>query len=104
MKLSERMKWIFAILFLLCGVSSFFLDKHNSDPATAHILAGIASLFLSGFTLCLAWSALETDEIKLQHFQYRRRSQPRRFMATIALILIAGCGTLVTSFWFLFFK
>ena len=95
------MKWIFAILFLLCGVPLFFLDKHNSDPTAA---AGIASLFLSGFTLCLAWSALETDEIKLQHFKYSRRSQPRRFMATIALILVAGCGTLVTSFWFLFFK
>ena len=104
MKLSERLKWIFAILFLLCGVPLFFLDKENPNPVAAHILAGMASLSLGGFALCLVWNALETGEIKLQHFHYSRRSQPRRFTATVALILIAGCSTLITAFWFLFFK
>ena len=104
MKLSERMMWIFAILVLLCGLPLFFLDKESPDPAAGHALAGMAALFLGAFGLCLAWNALETGEINVQHFHYSRSGQPRRFMATVALILFAGCGALISAFWFLFFK
>ncbi len=86
MRLSDRLKWAFAILFLLCGISLLFLDKENPDPAAGYVLAGMATLSLSGFGRCLAWNALETGEIKLQHFHYSRRRQPRRFAATVILI------------------
>ncbi len=104
MKLSGRLTWIFAILFLLAGAPLLFLDRENPDPTVAPAMAGMASMFLGGFALCLAWNALERGEINVQHFHYNRKSQPRRFMATVTLILLAGCGTIISSIWFLFFK
>lgn len=104
MRLSERLKWIFAGLFLLCGVPLLFLDQENPDPTAAHALAGSAVLFLGGFALCLAWNAWETGVINIQHFNFSRAGQPRRFTATVAVILLAGCSTITTAFWFFFFK
>lgn len=104
MRLSERLTWIFAALFVTCGVPLLFLDSENPDPSVVYVLAGMATLFLGGFGLCLAWSAWEAGRINLQHFNYSRAGQPRRFAATIIVILLAGCGTLTTAVWFLFFK
>lgn len=104
MNLSARLQWIFAVLVLLCGMPLLFLDKEGPNAAHGYLLAGMATLFLGAFGLCLAWNSLETGEIKIQHFRYNRSSQPRRFMATVALILISACGTLITAVWFLFFK
>lgn len=92
------------MLFVLCGVPLWFLDAGDPDPSAASMLPGLAALFLGGFGLCLAWSSWETGTIDLLHFNYSRARQPRRFVAVIALILVAACGTLVTAFWFLFFK
>lgn len=104
MSVADRLKWTFAILFILCGVPLWFLDAGDPDPSAAAMLPGLAALFLGGFGLCLAWSSWETGTIDLLHFNYSRARQPRRFVAVIALILVAACGTLVTAFWFLFFK
>lgn len=104
MRLSERLKWIFAILFVLCGIPILFVDIDAPDSSAGHLLAGIAALLLGGFGLCLAWSAWETGTIRLQHFNYSGAGQPRRFMGTVLLILAAGCGTLAAAVWFLFFK
>lgn len=104
MKVSRTLQWIFAALFLLCGIPLLFLDRDNPDPAAAQLLAGTAALFLGGFGVCLAWSAWEVGAIKLQHVNYTRAGEPRRFMATVAMIFLAGCGTLASAVWFFFFK
>lgn len=96
--------WLFAILFVLCGVPLLFLDRKDPDPTAAHALAGTAVLFLGAFALCLAWSAWEKGVLDIQHFHYTRAGQPRRFAATVGLILLAGCGAIVTAIWFFFFK
>lgn len=104
MRLSDRLKWLFAVLFLLGGLPLLFLDKDNPDPGLAHVLAGTATLCLGAFAVCLVWSAWQTGAINLQHFNYSRAGQPRRFLATLAVILLAGGGTIITAFWFFFFK
>jgi hypothetical protein len=103
-RLSERLLWAFAILFLLCGVPLLFLDREAPDPVFGNTLAGMAALFLGGFEVCLAWNALDTGEIKLQHFRCSRAAQPRCFAAAVVVILAAGLATLFTAVWFFFLK
>lgn len=104
MSAADRLKWIFATLFLLCGAPLLYLGTGNPDPSGKPLLPGLAALFLGGFGLCLAWSSWETGTIDLLHFNYSRAMQPRRFVVVIALVLVAACGTLVTAVWYLFFK
>lgn len=104
MRLSERLTWLFAALFVLCGAPLLFFDAEGPDASTPRVLAGVAALFLGGFGLCLAWSAWESGAIRLQHVNYSLAGQPRRFIATVMLILAAGCGTLAAALWVLLFK
>jgi hypothetical protein len=103
MTLAEGLMWVFAGLFLLSGLPLLFFDRDHPGPA-GQLLAGTATLSLGLFGICLAWSAWQSGVINLQHFNYSRAGQPRRFMATLAVILLAGCGTIVAAFWYLFFK
>lgn len=102
MRTSERLKWIFAALFVLCGLLLPFIDK--GDRKAGLLLPGLAALCLAGFALSLAYDAWETGAIKLPEFDYTREGQPRRFVATLVMIVAAGIGTLITALWFLFFK
>lgn len=102
MKTSERFQWIFAAAFLLCGLPLVFIDK--SDVETGQFWAGLAVLFLALFAFCLAHTSWQTGDFKIQHFTYNRKDHPRRFMATLLMIVAAACGTLITALWFLFFK
>lgn len=104
MRPSERLTWTFAILFVLCGVPLLFFDMDTQDPRAARALVGMATVFLGGFGVCLAWDAWQTGTVNLQHFRYSRARQPRRFAAAVLLILAAGCGTLAAAVWFLLFK
>jgi len=104
MRLSERLQWTFATLFVLGGVALLLLGGEKADPAIARLIAGVATLFLGGFALCLAWNAWETGAVNVQHFRYSRASEPLRFAATVVMILLAGCVTIVAACWFLFLK
>lgn len=102
--MSERLKWIFAALFLACGAALLFLEARKPDPWAERLLAGAATLSLGAFVLCLAWNAWETGAVKLQQYSCTRGAQPLQFAAVLALVLAAGIGTLTTAVWFLFFK
>lgn len=104
MSMSERLKWTFAVLFVLCGLPLLFMDQDHPDPAAANLWGGTAALFLGGFVVCLAWSAWETGVIRLQHINYSRAAQPRRFMAAFCVLVLAGCVTITAGFWLLFVK
>lgn len=104
MRPSERLTWLFAALFVLCGAALLFFDTESPDASAPQALAGVAALFLGGFGLCLAWSAWESRAIRLQHVNYSLAGQPRRFIATVMLIVAAGCGTLAAALWVLLFK
>lgn len=103
MRLSNRLLWIFAALFLLCGLPLLFLDSENPDSASKAV-AGMAALSLGGFALSLAWNACESGGLQMLHFGYQRATQPRRFFATVAVLILAGCATVVAGIRFLLFQ
>ena len=102
MKTSERLKWIFAALLVLCSIPLLFIDRSNREAG--QLWAGFAALCLAGFAFSLSYSAWKTGAIGLRDFDYTRAGQPRRFMATMFMILSAGAGTLITAIWVFFFK
>ncbi|HSH43723.1 MAG TPA: hypothetical protein VK973_16500 [Arenicellales bacterium] len=104
MRLSESLKWIFALLFLSCGLPLLWLDTGGTQGSAASLLAGIACLSLGGFCFALAWEAWRRGAINLQNFRYTRAAQPGRFLTMVLLVLIAGCGTVAAAVWLLLFK
>jgi hypothetical protein len=96
----RHLTWIFVGLFLLFGVLILLTD----DDAWRRTWAGLSALALGGFALSMVRDALATGRIRLQHSLIRRASRPRLFWAAVVLVAAAGCATLGTGIWALFFK
>lgn len=93
MKLHEFLHWIFAGLFVVIGVMMLVLGKDENSRQWA----GTAALCLGGFSLSLMWNAWVTGVINLRDFHYRRASEPKRFYATLLMLLVTGIVVVVTS-------
>jgi hypothetical protein len=98
--LLRRLTWIFGGLFLLFGLPLVLSDSVDWQ----RFWAGLSTLCLAGFGLCLAGDALVTGQIRLQHSVIRRADRPWLFWAAVLLVAAAGIGVLITGLWFLFFK
>ena len=92
-KLHERLPWLFVALVLLLGLPLFLVE----DRELARRWAGLIAVCLAGFAFSITFSAWVTGEIKLKEFHYYRTRQPRRFYATLALLLLVGGATLVSG-------
>jgi hypothetical protein len=95
-----RLTWLFATLFVLCGLPLLVTE----DPAWQRIWAGVSATCLGAFALAWAHHAVRVGQIKLQFSWIRRASQPRTFWATIFMLLATGTIVVVSGVWILFFK
>ncbi len=92
--------WVFAALFVACGLPLAFVE----DPAWAHRWGGLSLIGLGGFALSMARDAVKSGEVRLNFSRIKRADSPRLFWATLALIAAAGVSVLVAAVWALFFK
>ena len=92
--------WVFAALFVACGLPLFFVE----EVTWRNIWGGLSLLGLGGFALSMTRDAIKSGEVRFNHTLIKRADSPRLFWATLALIAAAGLGVLVAAVWALFFK
>ncbi len=97
---SRYLTWVFAGLFVACGLPLAFVE----DPAWRDAWGGASLIGLGGFALSMARDAVKSGEIRLNFSRIRRADSPRLFWAAIALVVAAGLGVLVSAAWALFIK
>lgn len=97
---ASHLMWVFAGLFLVCGMPLFFVETESWK----RIWAGLSAMFLGSFALAFACDAVGRGRLKLQHSLVERSKQPRLFWAGVSVIAAAGFGVLVSAFWIAFVK
>jgi len=96
----DRLMWLFAGLFLLIGLPLFFVE----DVAWVRPLISLCVLSLGCFGLSMAADGMAKGTIRLQFSHIRRAAQPAAFWSAIALVAVAGVGSVITAAWAYFFK
>ncbi len=97
---STYLTWVFAALFVACGLPLFFVE----DVGWRNTWGGLSLIGLGGFALSMARDAVKSGEVRLNFSRIKRADSPRLFWATLALIAAAGVSVLVAAVWALFFK
>ena len=100
MGLLKHLTWVFAGLFVACGLPLLFVE----DRAWGHRWAGLSLVFLAGFAFSMVRDAVRSGEVRLNFSRIRRADSPRLFWAAPALVSAAGAGVLASAVWVLFFK
>ena len=95
-----RLMWLCGALFVLFGLPLAVIE----DTVWKHVSGGLSILFLSLFAFSMVGDGLVKGKIRLQFSWIYRATQPRAFWASIALVLCAGMGVMITAIWVLFFK
>jgi hypothetical protein len=97
---SSYLTWIFAGLFVACGLPLFWAD----DAGWRNLWGGLSLIGLGGFALSMVRDAVKSGQVRLNLTVIRRARSPRLFWATLALIAAAGLIVLVGAAWALFLK
>ena len=97
---STRFTWIFAALFLLCGLPLLIVD----DAGARNLWGGLSAAGLGGFALAMAYNATATGTIRLQFSTIVRAASPYKFWAAVGLVGLAGLGVIAAGGWLLVFK
>ena len=100
MGFQKYLTWVFAALFVACGLPLFFLE----DSGWRHIWGGVSLIGLGGFALSMVRDAVQSGEVRFNHTLIKRADSPRLFWAALALIAATGVVVLVAAVWALFFK
>jgi hypothetical protein len=97
---TSRLVWVFAALFLLCGLPLLVVEQ----VSWVRPLASLCMAFLGAFSLALAADAIRTGQLRVQGSVILYSRQPRLFWAALAVIALAGIGVLIGAVWAAFFK
>jgi hypothetical protein len=97
---SRYLTWVFAGLFVACGLPLAFVE----DPAWRDAWGGASLVGLGSFALSMVRDAVKSGEVRINPTVIRRADSPRLFWAALSLIAAAGTVVLVSAVWVLVFK
>lgn len=96
----KYLTWVFAGLFVACGLPLFWVE----DAGWRNVWGGLSLLGLGGFALAMAGDAARSGQVRINLTRIRRAQSPRLFWAVLALIASAGLAVLAAAAWALAFK